>query len=379
MELKIGILPPRSDMFPSLGKNLLDGFKLGTTDLDPAQFSFQFRIEGIGNAADDGTIRTAEKMILQEEVDVLLSFCSSYILERMVSVFDAYQKPLIHIDLGSNGIKSRHLSPYVAFHSLNVLQSAYAAGAYAAKTHGKKALLVASFYDGGYQHTAALVKGFTDHGGFIVNNYVGPMDYKAETYENMIQFIEASEAEVVFLLFSFKEGDKVLHALSQSALNGKLPFVTLPMLTDESFNHRNHHLQQVTSVASWSFDEMLPAMETFVQKANEAFQSPPNIMHLLGYELGLVITTLLKTYGNIPKEIVSSLQNLTIDSPRGILNYTSNGESQVDSYKVRTFNFNEVRYHNTVIDTMDSSLTATLHAAFEDVDYAGWQNPYICT
>ena len=205
------------------------------------------------------------------------------------------------------------------------------------------------------------------------------MDYKAETYENMIQFIEASEAEVVFLLFSFKEGDKVLHALSQSALNGKLPFVTLPMLTDESFNHRNHHLQQVTSVASWSFDEMLPAMETFVQKANEAFQSPPNIMHLLGYELGLVITTLLKTYGNIPKEIVSSLQNLTIDSPRGILNYTSNGESQVDSYKVRTFNFNEVRYHNTVIDTMDSSLTATLHAAFEDVDYAGWQNPYICT
>lgn len=61
MELKIGILPPRSDMFPSLGKNLLDGFKLGTTDLDPAQFSFQFRIEGIGNAADDGTIRTAEK------------------------------------------------------------------------------------------------------------------------------------------------------------------------------------------------------------------------------------------------------------------------------------------------------------------------------
>ena len=202
------------------------------------------------------------------------SFCSSYILERMVSVFWCLSKPLIHIDLGSNGIKAGILAPMWPFIRWMCCNRLMLLGPMLPRLMGRKPFGRFILW-WGYQHTAALVKGFTDHGGFIVNNYVGPMDYKAETYENMIQFIEASEAEVVFLLFSFKEGDKVLHALSQSALNGKLPFVTLPMLTDESFNHRNHHLQQVTSVASWSFDEMLPAMETFVQKQMKPFNPHP--------------------------------------------------------------------------------------------------------
>ncbi len=378
MQIRIGILVPRSDMFPTLGKDLLTGFKEGVNNSDNAP-TIQYLVEGIGAAATDSLVRAAEKMILQEDVDLTISFCSNHILERLVKVFDAYKKPLIHVGLGSNVIKEMHHSPYVAYHSLNIWQAAYAAGKYAAEKYGKKGSISTSYYDGGYQHSQAFVAGYTDHGGEIAHFYVAPMEYQKESYDAMIDGMTEANPDVAFLLFSYKEGDKVLNVLSESELNGKIPFVAIPTLTDESVYESNHKLDGVVSVASWAFDDPNPVMKGFVDLMDEKHQTAPNIMHLLGYEMGQLMASLYTEYECIPNDISEKLRNLTTDSPRGVLTYNSYGESQVDSFKIRKFNFNEVRYHNTVVDTMDTSITANLYSRFEALEYGGWQNPYICT
>lgn len=377
-KLKIGVLLPRSDMFPALGGDFLNGLKLILNSLDRS-VSIQYIIESIGNATGDKFIRTAEKMILQESPDLTLSFCGIFRLAELTTIFNSYRKPLIHLDLGGNVLKKEHKSPYVLHHSLNLCEAAFRAGQYAAQQYGKKGALTASFYDGGYQLAHSFVKGFTEKGGEIVYNYVGPMDYKSETFEAMIQGLEANQPNVVFTLFSYKEGAKVCKILAGSSLSGKIPFVSIPLMTDEYFNRENYGLEKMISVASWSFDEASPEMQGFLKAYKAQYSEAPNIMGLLGYEAGILVKNCMENHNGIPSKIAELLVKETINTPRGLLAFTSLYESYVPQLKVRKFQFNQTKYHNRIIDYLESPTPEQLNQDMEELPYSGWQNPYICT
>lgn len=378
MEIKIAVLLPRSDMFPTLAMDFLNGLKLSLKN-SGTYIKPQFLIEGIGNGSDKSFLKTAEKMILQEDADLVISFCSIYLLEELSSLFTNYKKPLIHVDLGGSVFKKKHVSPYVIHHTLHISHSAYAAGKYAALHLGKKAYVAGSMYDGGYQITENLVRGFENEGGKVEKHYVSPMDYKSETFDPLVADIEVEEPEVVFGVFSFKEGVKVFQRLANSNLNGKVNFMVIPLMTDETINTEDHKIEQVYSMASWAFDDENPQMQSFLNSYNETYDDRPNIIGLLGYEIGLTLALCVSSEGNVARNLMEVLQNQTIDTPRGILTYNSFNESQVEKFKLRKFTFNQTEYHNKVTDTMDSSFSETLNEDMEDSVYSGWQNPYICT
>lgn len=376
---KISILLPRSDMYPTLAMDFINGFKLSLNKTMAHGLTPQIILESVGNAADDNLLKVAEKMILQEEVDLTITFCSVYKLRELVTIFHNYKKPLIHVDLGGSVLKKEHLSPYVLHHTLNLWQSTYAAGIYAANNFGKKAAVIASFYDGGYQLSEGFVRGFTNEGGTIVNYYVGPMDYKAETFDGMIQGIEEAKPDVIFALFSYNEGKKIFDKLAKSILNGSIPIMVIPLMTDETINTENYEIENVHSIASWSFDDETSLMQDFLKDFKESYEENPNIMGLLGFEVGLTVASCVSSEGKIAAKLKNTLQQKTINSPRGILKYNDLNESQVARFKLRKFQFNKTEYHNKVVDTHDASFSEKLYDEFEKLPYTGWQNPYICT
>ncbi|MBX2827117.1 MAG: ABC transporter substrate-binding protein [Flavobacteriaceae bacterium] len=379
MEIKIGLLLPRSDMYPTLALDFMNGLRHSFNTFNSSDHTLKFLVEGVGTASDDGMVRLGEKMILQEDAALVVSFCSLFKLTDLVSPFNAYQKPLIHVNLGGNAIKKEHVSPNILYHSLNLWQSCYGAGMYAAKKFGKKGAIAASYYDGGYQHSQAFVQGFTDSGGEIVNYYVAPMDYKSENFEGMLQGIDESDPDVVFTLFSFNEGKKVLDVLAQSELNGKIPFVAIPTLTDESIMTENHDIKNMVSVASWTFQDEEEIMQNYISEIKETYHKPPTVMTLLGYEIGQVIAMTLNEHGHIPPAIANALEHKSVPSPRGLFTYNSYHETQIAQLKIRDFTFSDNGYKNIIVDTMDTSFMEDLYAKFEELPYAGWQNPYICT
>ena len=379
MGLKIGLLLPRSDMFPTLALDFLNGLKLLFNKSDTNINFPQFFIEGIGNATDDSLLRIAEKMILQEDVDLTISFCSIFKLKELVAIFNSYKKPLIHLDLGGNVFKKEHISEYVLHHTINLCQSSYVSGVYAAKVYGKNAALAVSFYDGGYHIAESFVKGFTENGGSIVYNYVSPMDYKSESYETMVQGIETSKPDVIFTLFSYKEATKVFETLSKSKLNGKIPFLAIPLMTDEVYNTKNHQLKNVYSIASWSLDEETAEMKNYSSLYQEKYKNNPNIFSLLGFETGLIIDKNLNAKGEIPSKISESVKLNDIQTPRGKLTFNSFNDSQITQFKLREFKFSNTNYQNIVIENIDASISENLNQKFEEFPLTGWQNPYICT
>lgn len=76
---------------------------------------------------------------------------------------------------------------------------------------------------------------------------------------------------------------------------------------------------------------------------------------------------------------LSNLKDKNIDSPRGELTYYNYNESEISDFKLRKFNYNKIKYHNTVIETLEMTISDKTYQKFEDLPLSGWKNLYICT
>jgi ABC-type branched-subunit amino acid transport system substrate-binding protein len=378
MEMKIGILLPRSDMFPTFALDFLNGLKLvlehrGNNIPNPVLI-----VESVGNATGDAVLKSAEKMILQENVDLTISFCSVFKLKELVDIFDAYKKPLIHVDLGGNVLKNEHTSPYVIHHTLNLWQSAYISGVNAVNLFGKNAALAISFYDGGYHLAESFVKGFTDNGGNIVFAYVSPMDYKSESFSTMIEGIQGAKPDFVYTLFSYKEERKVLNIIAESELNKTIPFLVSPLISVEPNQSVNINLENMFSFSTWDFEGETPSMNNFKNSYLSKFNNLPNIIGLLGYEVGLTVSKCIET-GNIPALLGDCIKLVEIESPRGKLIFSGFNESVIPINKIFQYQFSEKVSKPKFLKEVEINNQEELYKKFETLPYSGWQNPYIIT
>lgn len=379
MELKIGVLLPRSDMFPTLALDFLNGCKLAFKKSMHTSSIPTFIVEGIGIGTDASILNTSEKLILQENVDITIAFCGASHLSELVKIFDNYKKPLIHVDLGGFVLRKEHISPYVLHHNLNLWQSAYQTGALAVNKFGTKVSIIASIYDGGYHMGAAFTEGFEASGGSVSNYYVSPIDYKSETFDKMISNIEDAQPDFIYAIFSYKEGQKIFDVLSKSKINGKIPILTIPLMTDESFNVKRIDIENVYSIASWSFDDEQEQMKEFVVDYNTSYEDKPTIIGLLGYEVGITLIKCISLEGKVPSKLKDIIEGENWETPRGLISYDIRNESQVLTYKMRKFEFNKVGYHNLVVDTFETHINQELYQKFEELPSVTWHNPYICT
>ena len=131
---------------------------------------------------------------------------------------------------------------------------------------------------------ASFVKAYTDEGGVVSSYYASPMDYKTESFSAMAEGIRKAQPDVIFGIFSYKEGNKIFEVLSKSDLNGKIPMLVIPLMTDETINTENYNIEMVQSIASWAFDEETKEMQDFIEKYEKAHEDSPNIIALLGFK-----------------------------------------------------------------------------------------------
>lgn len=378
MELKVGVLLPKSDMFPRLAIDFINGLKLVFNQNVEPKVNTKFLIESVGNATDSSLLERIERMLLQDEVDVVTCFCSYFMLDQMITIANSYRKPIVHVTLGARVLKPSHVSPYVLHVSLNLCQTSYLSGQYAAEKHGKSGAFLSSFYDGGYQLLESFFQGFIDQGGQVVYNYVSPMDYKSETFDTMVEGLKQGKPEVIITVFSYKEGNKVLAKLAQSEFNST-PIIAIPLMTDES-NYCDFELpNNFFSMASWAFEEENELMNQFKLSVQNNYGELPNIFVLLGDEVALVLKYCIQNENEIPSKIGDYFTNKTLFTPRGELRFSTYNESIPHYYKLRRLGVNEGKYQNAVVEVLDSSFSDILYKKMEDLPYTGWKNPYICT
>ncbi len=372
MNPKIGLLLPSSECYPALASDFLNGLKLafGVNQLPIPSIIF----EGIGTGTDDSLLRISEKLIIQEEIDIVVGFCGINNLERLTGIFAAHQKAFIHLDFGANIYNQKIKNDFVVRQTFNLWEAMYYAGKYAAQNIGKKINMNVSFYEAGYQLVYSFFRGFIDNGGSIVGNHVAGADYKAHDFGKMLEDVKNTSSDLVLNLFSYKEGEIVYQKMIETGILNEQVFIYNPLMT-KTFNETKSETHQLLTISPFYADSENIFFENYPIKYKKA----ANEIALMGYETGLTIIESMRIDPEFMNPIAQNLKGLTYQTPRGTLTLNTQNELEIDCFtKIETINGETTHKRINLIEENYYLSEPIKNLRIEEMA-GGWYNPYQCT
>ena len=198
----IGIMLPGSTLYPSIGVDFLLGIRsclsfYQVTGVNLHTFPIQYGLQ------EQDIYIQAEKFLFIHNADVVIVYADHRLAKVLSPLFAAAGKLLIITNTGANYTPHAGSASHTLFHSLNHSLYAYMTGKSASQVQGgNSAILATSYYDGGYQHSHAMLNGFTTAGGAIAHHFVS--HFKKETFNinPLIAFVQNNPSINKFIIVS---------------------------------------------------------------------------------------------------------------------------------------------------------------------------------
>jgi branched-chain amino acid transport system substrate-binding protein len=385
--LRIGILTPRSTLYPTMGFDIINGLKAGFSQLNLSN-DINLVTENIGFGTDEAEIYTkAEKMLLGDNADIVIACCDSRIAAMLQPLFDAAGKLLLVTNVGANLPESWQAHPTTIVHSLNFCFNTALTGGLAA-TNGTAAL-AASYYDAGYNQVFSMLTRFQQKGGNILFNYITHLETKHFSLQPLQEFM-ASEKGTSNLLCLFCADMAALFykemAKIQQGQNCNL-FVA-PMMLEESLAKELNNEVLLTNIQGYT--PWLAALsnannQQFIKACQAAQGKQPNMFTLLGWDSTLIVeqfSVQLKLNGNDTVNAIKAMgSGQPLPSPRGWIKLDpSSNHIYGPAWLVKGSN-----YFDLVIDENSSlnidaewkSFTAEIALSPTEI-HSAWRNTYLC-
>lgn len=380
---KIGILLPKSTYYATIGFDIFEGIKTKLQQIHGSEI--KIITENIGFGADkQQCYRSAERLLLDENVDIIVAYIGHRTAQLLRPLFLAANKILVVLDSGANLPQEWSVCPNIVYLSLhNALGASLTAQLAVDKGHTVGGL-VTGYYDGGYLHTYSISKSFEIAGGSIGFNHA--TGYKEEdfTMQPLMEHLENYPNAALLTLFSGDFIQWYFAKIKNSMLEKKASIFLSPfgleesMLEDADFPGGN-----VQGIAAWSKKIENVENATFI-KSLESVGKTPNLFSLLGWEAATFVSkilSLLEHNNNNIGNTISDLDSYSFESPRGNItflakyNYTVAPLYEVNMVANDTGNC-AIEIVNTIENTSD---------AFEKLfgldigeTNSAWYNSYVC-
>lgn len=382
--LRIGILLPRSTIYPSIGLDMLHGVK---TYLKTHQLIDQVQLftDNIGFGIDEADIYTkAEKMLLQEDAQIVIVCADERIQELLKPIFTATNKILIMLNLGANLPETWSTAPTCITHSLNFCFHAWLTGKEAANAASKEAVNIISYYDGGYRVCYSLLNSHQQNGGVPAYNYVTKLKLAEFDLQPIDAFLtENKEVKTALCLFSgeqavqFYQDIKPIQQKHSLTLYGsammQAPTLKKELPADFSF-------VDMLAFVPWYSELPNAANQIFKEKIAAGGHQPANYFSLLGWETGILIAQMLPLFesGMAAVEMVQQLMAASFETPRGRVSIDAHTHySYGNAWLVKT---NE-QFSATVVKELtdvEASWTAFTSEPGLKGEISSWRNTYLC-
>ena len=374
-EIKIGVLLPQSIQYNTLDRDFIRGIRLNNLDA-------KLHIENIGIGANEqNIIEKIQKLSLQEEINLFIGFFGHHNIQQVYEYASDNGIILIASEMGAKIPVGNPKYDGVFINSFSMIESVHFLGKYFSDNNYTKICSATSFYDAGYSLLEAIGSAFVNNTDFT-GHYITPLHPRENEAEIMEDTINTCKPEAVFAFFSglyAKENDALL---SKNKITTKYPFFMTPFSTDhrfiEDFKNNPH---EINIISSWVQNKTKECKD-FTMKYQVTYIDTPTIFSLLGYETGLIFNTLFKKVkNNTILSYKSELKNLSVNGPRGIIQFDEGtNRSFFDHYIykmnltadgaivpqiIKTFNNNG----NFIKSVIEKQKTANLN---------GWHNAYLC-
>lgn len=382
--MKIGVLYPRSKAHPGITADFVDGIK---TVLQHQQLYHKIQLisESISFGGHEKEVyEKAEKLLVLEGADTLVAFIDLRILEIIKPLLFASGKLILVVNPGANYPESWIPQSNIINLTLQHGFLCWLTGKLAGQMNKTNAATATTFYDCGYLHLAAMVKGFVKDFGKITYHYANKQRYddafeiKAltdhltsdKTTDSLLCIFDSLPASLFYSRLNIFDGASGLHLFVSPMM---LEQIALEKITD-GFNF------PIDGYLPWHAEANNNANKEFIDIYLKQTKRRANIFSLLGWEAGLILQqVLLNSNENYADgaEIAGKLGEVKINSPRGEMKLDPETNYFVAPVYKCSVPKNSVNRSIDFIETPENEWAAFVEIPTEGIS-SGWTNTYLC-
>lgn len=322
--MNIGILLPRSNAYPLIGSDFMEGIKAFSRQAD-LHDDIHFFAESIGfGGVEKEVYAKTEKLLLIDDVDVLVGFIDQKVLELVKPLVSASGKLMIVVNPGANYPVNWVPQPNMVTLGLQHAFLCALTGAAAGNSTNVQAGVATTFYDCGYLHLAAMVHEFMAAKGQLKFNYINKQtDSEVFHIEELIGFLSANAGtEKLMCIFNSLYAAHFYRALNAYEKAADLHLYVSPMMLEKKA------LENLGSGFSFPVEGFIPWHQSVPNEENRRFvdlyrqemKKDPGIFSLLGWETGIIIKAIFefsnREYRN-GELAVEMLKTKPLKGPRG--------------------------------------------------------------
>lgn len=366
--LHVGVLLPASSRQPLLGANVYAGMQayLDQPAARPAvtlhPLTFRPTLDGISSAT--------ERVMTREPVDLLVAAIDGQMAARLKPVLAQHDVPLIVVDSGANLLRADDRGSLIVYNTLHTWQTSWGMGAWAARSIGRRGVVLASCYESGYDAMYTFDLGFVDGGGVIDATHITHAPGRNGDLQSVLRAVARSRPDVVYASYSGDQAREFVDTYRTSPLAGQVPLLGSGALLDAVSTYQSRAALDVVGATAWD-----ATLDTSVNPAfRAAFEAragrSADGFGALGYDTARLIVEAARR-SDRAAHLPDALANVAFDGPRGPLTVEATTRAVQTPLHLRSSRLAA----NDVLPAIhaDDDRLAALHAAPK----TGWLYPYL--
>jgi branched-chain amino acid transport system substrate-binding protein len=382
--LKIGLLLPRSTLFPSFGMDILDGFMMRLQNIHLWE-SVQLLTDNIGFGANEQDVYSkAEKMILQEDADIVIIVADSRGTEIVQPLFNATNKILLVLNCGTDVAENWDASATTIIHTLNFSFCCRLTGMLAANSEKKEVINTMSYYDAGYFQCFSMLNGNQSNGGVPAFYHITNLRLAEFTLEPLETYLQQQETpQNLLCLFCGEQAERFYIEIAALQKKYNFKMFVAPMLLDEHLKNTlydSFSIKNVNGIIPWNAVLLNTANQIFKDTLLTA-NKKINYFSLLGWDAATIIQfAYAKKIDGISDAatIIKMLIEVQLESPRGWLKIDKDTHNtygpvylaQCENHFVITIKENELDIQKAFEDFQAVKINLA--------EASSWKNTYLC-
>jgi branched-chain amino acid transport system substrate-binding protein len=354
--LKIGILLPYTDIYAVLGESITEAIKMYFEENGneaggrPVEF-----IEEDEGTAPDVALQKAQKLVEQDEVDLVVGIVSSGVLLGLRDYFHDNQKLLVVANAGANEVSRDRKSPYIWRTSFTNWMAPYSMGSWAAANVGTRAAISVPDYAAGNNNITGFTNSFTAGGGEIVLEQRTPFPSMGDPAPFIAELAD-SGADLVYSFYSGGAAVTFVTAYSQFGLAGQLPLLGAGFMTEEDvLPAQGDSANGIRTALHWSYVLDNAENTAFKEAYLARTGNPANVFAVQGYDTARVVKDMLDAVEGDTSDVeamIGALGGVSFDSPRGLFRLDANSQSPEHNMYLREVQTIDGELHNAILETL---------------------------
>jgi branched-chain amino acid transport system substrate-binding protein len=360
--LRLGVLLPERSLMPGMDEQFLAGMQMASQQAASAGYTVNLMPErvspGGGNALEKGLA-----LVQEERADLVVAMLNPQVAETLATALRKLGRILFVAEAGGDLPPARPAAN-LFYHTLNYWQSSLALGGWAAAKLGRRAAMLASLYESGFDAFYAFQTGFEAAAGQVVHTQVTHVSTPAD-WGQVLAAVAQAQPDFIYAQYSGQLAAEFAAAYQASGLNGRLPLAISSTLAADGGLAAPH-------CAAWLSGLPGTPNKVFGRAIQQRLGRPASAFAALGYEAVQAVAAALRlSAGRLDlNALQAAFEKLRFTSLRGAM-----------SMDLRTHTLNSPLYLSGLTGKAPAPLAASPAAyqqalALQDGVRTGWLHAY---